>query len=50
MTETANSQYAIYTARPTIRVDGQEYDVVSELIVSMEVRTSWWSVVGGAPT
>ena len=38
MTETAVSQFAIYTARPTIRVDGQENDAINELITAMEVR------------
>jgi len=38
MAETALTELAVYTARPTIRVDGQEYDRLTELLTAMEVR------------
>ena len=37
MLETALSQLAVYSARPTVRVDTREYPLVSELIAAMEV-------------
>jgi phage protein D len=37
MPESALSELAIYTARPTIRVDEQEYPKVSELLLAMEM-------------
>jgi hypothetical protein len=38
MPESTVTQFAIYTARPTIRIDGQENDAVNELITGMEVH------------
>lgn len=38
MTESALTQLAVYTARPTVRIDGQEYDRVTELLTAVEVR------------
>jgi Bacteriophage probable baseplate hub protein len=38
MTESALTQLAVYTARPTVRVDGQENARVTELLAAMEVR------------
>jgi hypothetical protein len=38
ISETAVSPFPAYTARPTIRVDGQEHDAVNEQINGMEVR------------
>lgn len=37
MTEQPRSQMAVYSARPTVRVDTQEYPLVSELIIGMKV-------------
>lgn len=37
MPEKPLSPDAVYTAVPTLRVDGQEYDVVSELLLAMEM-------------
>src|SRR5262249_51557622 len=37
MPESALTELAIYTARPTIRVDEQEYPKVSELLLAMEM-------------
>jgi phage protein D len=38
MAETALTELAVYTARPTVRVDGQEFTRVAELLSAMEVR------------
>jgi hypothetical protein len=38
MTETALTQNAVYIARPTIRVDGQDNERVSELLLAMDMR------------
>jgi Bacteriophage probable baseplate hub protein len=38
MTESALTELAVYTARPTVRVDGQEYGRVTELLAGMELR------------
>lgn len=40
MGETALSQHDVYTARPTVRVDGQENERLSQLMVAMEMTES----------
>jgi phage protein D len=35
--ETAVTERAVYSARPTVRVDGQEYPLINELLISMEL-------------
>lgn len=40
MAETPISPMAVYTARPTVRIDSQEYPMVSELIERMEMAES----------
>jgi len=40
MSEKPLSPEAVYSARPTVRVDQQEYPKVSELILAMEMRES----------
>src|SRR2546428_11036520 len=37
MPEVALSEMAVYTARPTVRVDGQAREKVSELVIGMEM-------------
>ena len=37
MPETALSPLAVYSARPTVRINTQEYPLVSELVVAMEM-------------
>lgn len=37
MSESSLSTMAVYTARPTVRIDTEEYPMVSELIISMEM-------------
>lgn len=37
MPETSLSEMAVYTARPTVRIDAEEYPKVSELIIAMEM-------------
>ncbi|HEX8246054.1 MAG TPA: hypothetical protein VF541_21240 [Longimicrobium sp.] len=40
MTETALTEHDVYTARPTVRVDGQENERLTELLVAMEMTES----------
>jgi phage protein D len=37
MSETSLSELAVYTARPTVRIDAEAYPIVSESIVAMEM-------------
>lgn len=38
MSEAAISQMAVYSSRPTIRIDGQEFTMASELLIGMDMR------------
>lgn len=38
MAETALSQMAVYNPRPTVRVDGQTFDKVSDLVIGMDMQ------------
>ena len=61
MSETAVSQQAVYSARPTLRLGGQADERVSELLIAMrvteaeggmstaELRFSNWSALRPAP-
>ena len=49
-TGTGDDSRPIFTASASASPIAVPPKPVKEPIVSMEVRTSWWSVVGGAPT
>lgn len=38
MAEAALSQLAVYSSRPTVRIDGQEFEKVRELIIAMDMK------------
>ncbi|KPJ96276.1 MAG: hypothetical protein AMJ53_01125 [Gammaproteobacteria bacterium SG8_11] len=38
MSEAAVSQMAVYSSRPTIRIDGQEFAMASELLIGIDMR------------